>query len=118
MSLLQKEEKCSRVADFVGTIPSRRCDPLDIDPLVSSDSQSEGSSLPGGHGADDLAGTTVHKYFLQRACYRDTFLSLFQQAKNRLLGKGFCYDETNTAGFSRFKMWHTSTKMQLEEGVE
>ncbi|XP_038051923.1 vacuolar protein sorting-associated protein 13B-like [Patiria miniata] len=113
----KKAETCSRVADFVGTIPSRPCDPLDIDPLVSSDSQSEGSSLPGGHTVEDSTGTTVYQYFLQRACYRDTFLSLFEQAKNRLLGKGFCYDETNNTGFSRFKMWHTSTKMQLE-GLE
>ncbi|XP_022088777.1 vacuolar protein sorting-associated protein 13B-like isoform X2 [Acanthaster planci] len=113
-SVSKKEETCSRIADFVGTIPSKPCDPLDIDPLVSSDSQSEGSSLPGGHTVDDSTGTTVYQYFLQRACYRNTFLSLFQQAKNRLLGKGFCYDETNNTGFSRFKTWHTSAKMQLE----
>ncbi|XP_072031129.1 intermembrane lipid transfer protein VPS13B-like isoform X1 [Amphiura filiformis] len=102
----EKEDTTDRVAEFVDKTSGYA---TNYDQLnVSSDSQSEASS------PSMIDSTPTYQYFMSRQ-HRETFLTLFAQAKNRLSGKGFCYDETYNTNFSRFKTWHLTTKAQLDD---
>ena len=105
-SYLQKEDTTDRVADFVDKtsgFTATNYDQLNL----SSDSQSEASA------PSMIDSTPTYQYFIDRQ-HRETFLSLFTQAKNRLSGRGFCYEETDTTNFSRFKTWHLAAKADLD----
>ncbi|XP_033123358.1 vacuolar protein sorting-associated protein 13B-like [Anneissia japonica] len=92
----EKDTTASRVADFVDAT-SRF--------TLESDSQSEGSTAAEPH---------------PNYCYevdprlRDTFISIFNQAKNRLLGKGFHGDDAQSSTLSKFKAWHLSATKRLD----
>ncbi|XP_071944934.1 intermembrane lipid transfer protein VPS13B-like [Antedon mediterranea] len=91
-----KDTTASRVADFVdatsGFIPE-------------SDSQSESSNT---------AESNPNYCYEVDSRMRDTFIAIFQQAKNRLLGKGFHGDDAQSSTLSKFKVWHLSAKKSLD----
>ena len=104
--IFQKEDTTDRVAEFVDKTSGYATNYDHIN--VSSDSQSEASS------PSMLDSAPTYQFFMNQR-HRETFLSLFTQAKNRLSGKGFCYDETDNTNFSRFKTWHLVTKAELDD---
>ncbi|XP_070535266.1 intermembrane lipid transfer protein VPS13B-like [Ptychodera flava] len=109
-STAEKKETCNRVADFVDATSGHAL--FDDDAEVIKVDSSESTSEPSSHG--NQVATTTYKYHIDPR-FRDTFIALFKQAKDRLEGKGFSMDLVDKPAFSKFQAWHLKAKQNLEE---
>ena len=92
----QSPPTADRVADYVAATSDTSGH--EEEPRAGSDSPGESEAS----GQRSQEAEQSYQYMMSPP-HRDTFLAMFCVAKNRLVGVGFCYDETENVEYTRHK---------------